>query len=200
MGTNYYARIIPSKKDRLELINLINNPKQEWNNIRRKFSRMYGSFDKFSHEGGEIHLGKKSYGWKFLWNPNIYIIRNGHVKTEEIEPGHYKHTFVSEPDTPLYLYPLTKSGIKVFIDREDIRIFNEYDEEIDKEIFFKMALETEDENGKKLYDSESYAKENKSYGEYRTEYSNFLESLGFKLSYSDFYSDGLRFSNTTEFC
>lgn len=145
---------------------------------------------------GYIHLGKRSGGWKFLWNPNIYQIRNGHMK--EVEPGHFK--YIPDPDTPYYMYPLTKKGIKSFIDRKDIEIFNEYNEKEDKEEFFKMALNWDKES----FDSDSYhlAYPDEKVWSCKNEYTNFLESLGYKLSQdkSDFYSDGLRFSTSTDFC
>ena len=197
MGTNYYARIIPKEEDIKKLHELIDL--NVFKAIREKTYELYERFEPYNMDdkpSGYIHLGKRSGGWKFLWNPNIYMIRNGH--TEEIEPGHFR--FVPDPDTPYYLYLLTKNGIKSFIDREDIEIFNEYNEKEDKEEFFKMALNWDKES----WDSDSYylAFPDEKVWNCKNEYTDFLESLGYKLSKnkSDFYSDGLRFATSTDFC
>lgn len=207
MGTNYYSRIIPKEEDIKKLHELINL--NDSRAIREKTNELYGRFEPYNIEdkpSGYIHLGKRSGGWKFLWNPNIYMIRNGH--TEETEPGHFR--FVPDPDTPYYLYPLTKNGIKSFIDREDTEIFDEYDEKQDKEEFFNMALDWitwEDYKTGLIYDAWDSDTYHEAYPEekdyiYRNNYTDFLESLGYKLSKnkSDFYSDGLRFSTSTDFC
>ena len=197
MGTNYYARIIPKEEDIKKLHELIDL--NDLKAIREKTYELYERFEPYNMDdkpSGYIHLGKRSGGWKFLWNPNIYMIRNGH--TEEIESGHFR--FVPDPDTPYYLYLLTKNGIKSFIDREDIEIFNEYNEKEDKEEFFKMALNWDKES----WDSDSYylAFPDEKVWNCKNEYTDFLESLGYKLSKnkSDFYSDGLRFATSTDFC
>ena len=197
MGMNYYARIIPKEEDIKKLHELIDL--NDFTAIRKKTCDLYESFRPYSMDAkptGIIHLGKRSAGWKFLWNPNLYEIRNGHMK--EVEPGHFK--YIPDPDTPYYLYPLTKEGIKSFIDREDIEIFNEYDEKLDKDEFFNEALSW----GKEDLDSDSYHLKYPNEKDWicKNEYTDFLENLGYKLSKnkSDFYSDGLRFSTSTDFC
>jgi hypothetical protein len=197
MGTNYYARIIPKEEDIKKLHELINL--NDFKAIREKTYELYERFEPYSADAeptGYIHLGKRSGGWKFLWNPNLYTIRNGHYS--EIEPNHF--IYVIDPDTAYYLYPLTKEGIKSFIDREDIEIFNEYNEKEDKEEFFKMALNWDKES----WDSDSYhlAFPDEKVWNCKNEYTDFLESLGYKLSKdkSDFYSDDLRFATSTDFC
>lgn len=205
MGTNYYARIIPSEEDKTKLKELIDI--NDFPSINHKIAKLYGSFEPYEMNdipGGIIHLGKCSGGWKFLWNPNIYLIRNGHTKKIEIEPGHSVYKFIRDPDSAYYLYPLTKEGIKSFIDREDVEIFDEYDEKLDKDEFFNGALDWVTWNGEEAWDSDSYDlahPDEKSYS-CKNEYTDFLESLGYKLSKhkSDFFSDGLRFATSTEFC
>lgn len=201
MGTNYYARIIPKEEDIKKLHELINL--NDFKAIREKTCELYERFEPYSADAeptGYIHLGKRSGGWKFLWNPNIYMIRNGH--TEEIDPGYFR--FVPDPDTPYYIYPLTKKGIKNFIDREDIEIFDEYDEKQDKEEFFNMALDWITWEDEEAWDSDTYhlAYPDEKDWNCKNEYTDFLESLGYKLSKnkSDFYSDSLRFSTSTDFC
>lgn len=200
MGTNYFAHIIPSMEKKKKLTELIINS-TNFREIMDLTSEMFGYFDEYSHTGGIIHLGKRSGGWKFLWDPNIYRIRNGHTEPVEVEPGHIKHNWVKDPDTSFMLYPLTKEGIKNFIDREDIEIYDEYRRLQNKEEFFKMALDWIDWNGKEAWDGESYEKEHPSKFNYHTEYCDFLSSLGYNIKWpwTDFYNDGLRFSTSTNF-
>lgn len=201
MGTNYYARVIPTKKRRLQLCMLINESK-DFDNIINEVNKTYGNCELHSSEDiieGVIHLGKRSAGWKFLWNPNIWIEHTGHI-----ENGKY----VSDPPIPRYIYPLTKKGIKEFIDRADIEIYDEYNEKQDKDIFFKEAVEWTTWKGKEAWDSKSYEEwelsENPNYKHYicSGEYIDMLKAEGYKMisdTNSDFYSDGLRFATNNQF-
>ena len=205
MSTNYYAKIIPSKKRKKELFDAIEA--DDFSLINKLTSEMYGSLmkDWDSNEliGGVVHLGKASGGWKFLWNPNIYLVRNGHSVKTEIEPGHYSYKWIEEPNTAKYLYPLTKKGIKAFIDREDVVIYDEYGEKQDKEEFWDMAIHWTTWQGKEAWDADSYHKAHFTEREWscKSEFTDLLEMEGFELSEykSDFFSDGLRFATSTEF-
>ena len=203
MGTNFMARVIPTKERKESLKKLIDG--DNFHDIREQVIQMYDSFKPLNMEDeiqGEIHLGKRSAGWRFLWNPNIYMIRQGHTEWTEHEGGRSGH-WVQEPSTAYYVYPLTRKGIKAFIDREDIEIYDEYGDKQDKEEFWKEALGWSAWNGHEAWDADSYDKEhpNEKHFSWENEYTDFLESLGYKLSKykSDFYSDGLRFSTTTDF-
>lgn len=206
MGTNYYAHIIPSYHRKSDLCLAIESDNFEL--IRKLTDEMYSSIrmDYGNDEiiGGTVHLGKRSSGWKFLWNPNVFVIRNGHTEWEETPNGRSGH-WIPEPSCLKYLYPLTKEGIKSFIDRNDVIIYDEYDEYQDKNDFWEMALTWEQEDG---FDSASYEEYNKREGGYHQypitgELTDLLIDNGYKFtsySNSDFYSDGLRFSGFTEFC
>ena len=212
MGSNFYAHIIPTKERRKELHDAIEA--NDFSLINKLTGEMYGSaqmnYETDKCEGGVIHLGKRSGGWKFLWDPNIYQIRNGHSEWIDNPDGSRSSRWILEPDTAYYVYPLTKEGIKAFIDRPDVEVYDEYGEKQDKEEFFKMALSWttwKDRKTNKVveaWDSDTYYMENpkESRLSCRNEYTDFLESLGYKLSESksDFYSDGLRFSTSTDFC
>jgi hypothetical protein len=197
MGTNYFCRIIPSKERRKELHDAIEA--NDFPLINKLTDEMYNpirvEYGKDHIIGGVVHLGKRSGGWKFLWNPNVFVIRNGHL-----EDNNGTRRYVPDPDTPLYTYPLTKNGIKSFIDREDVLIYDEYDELQDKEEFWKMALEWGQPDG---WDAAGYEKEYKEHIYPVTgELTNLLRQEGYKftsLSNSDFYSDGLRFAGFTDF-
>lgn len=202
MGTNYYARIKPEKKTIVALKNAIksNDFDAIKNIVYDSYSGPHYSYDKGTFIGGEVYLGKASYGWKFLWNPNIYKHTKGHYDYEEdrwVEDGLIVHRY----------YDLTKKAIKDFIDRDDVVIFDEYGIKQDKEEFFKMAIEWGKSHSNGGYDHDSYdeeeSKKNPSYRSYshKNEYTDFLEKCGFSLNRlkSEFYSDGLRFATTTDF-
>ncbi len=199
MGTNYYAHIIPTRERKQELHDAIEA--NDFRQVKTLVGEMYGSIEKSYNEsneliGGTVHLGKCSCGWKFKWNPNVYVQRNGHREGSK---------FVPDPDTGIYLYPLTKKGIKAFIDREDVLIYDEYDELQDKEEFWQMALNWGYEKGNEGYDAASYHEENPGIPEWecRSDLINILEREGYQFvtwARSEFYSDGLRFSTITEFC
>lgn len=204
MGTNYYAHIIPSKKRKKELTDAI---KADNFDLVNKLTReMYGpiekDWDSSEITGGVVHLGKASYGWKFLWNPNVFVIRHGHS-----EDKHGMRRWVEEPSTGKYLYPLTRKGLKAFIDRENILIYDEYGELQDKEEFWKMALEwgsAKEDGGRDAASYEEYKRKENLYNSYPItgELTDLLRQEGYEFtssSNSDFYSDGLRFAGYIEF-
>lgn len=207
MGTNFYAYIIPSKKRKKELYDAIdeNNISRIQTLVHEMYGSIYMDYGNDEIKGGCVHLGKESGGWKFLWNPNIFLVRNGHSEWTDHGDGSRSSRWIPEPNTAKYVYPLTKEGIKAFIDREDIEIYDEYGEKQDKNSFFQEALEWMTWRGKEALDSDSYYRETTERGlrgfSFRNDYTDFLESLGYKLSMdkSDFYSDGLRFSTSTDF-
>ena len=200
MGTNYYARVIPSEDQKQALKDAID--KNNFNEIEKMVGAMYRGvhedYDMHAYVGGEIHLGKLSSGWKFLWNPNLYEIRQGHWDDTT-------RSWVQDKSKCQKFYDLTKAGLKAFIDREDIEIYDEYGRKHDKEEFWKMALEWNQPDG---WDGDTYEEEERKrgnmrpcYWSYESEYITFLESQGYKMNkyYTDFYSDGLRFSTGTDF-
>ena len=194
MGTNYYARIIPSKQRKKELNDAIEA--NDFPLIKQLTDEIYGrlekSYDNDELLGGEVHLGKASCGWKFLWNPNVYVVRNGHM-----EDVNGERIYIPDPNTPLYLYPLTKQGLHDFIFREDVLIYDEYDELQDKEEFWQMALKEEG------LDAAEYEREySKHIYPVTGELTDLLKAEGYQFtsrSNSDFYSDGLRFAGYTDF-
>ena len=204
MGTNYYGRIIPTKEKKEELKNLIDT--DDFTEIKAKVYEMYhGITPNYSNgfDGGEVHLGKRSGGWKFLWNPNCYVQRNGHTEWEEFPGGKSGH-WVEDSQEIVYLYPLTKDGSKKFIDREDVVIYDEYGKKQDKEEFWKMALDWVTWNNEEAYDSKSYeiAHPNEDRWQCKNELIDMLAKEGYEFTswtQSDFYSDGLRFSTSTDF-
>ena len=193
MGTNYYLHIIPTKERKKELYDAIEA--NDFHLIRQLTNEMYGELEKtYDNEliGGEVHLGKSSCGWKFLWNPNVYVVRNGHM-----ESVNGTRKYIPDPNTPLYLYPLTKQGLHDFIFREDILVYDEYEKLQDKEEFWQMALKKEG------WDAAGYEQEYpKHIYPVTGELTDLLKAEGYQFtsrSNSDFYSDGLRFAGFTDF-
>lgn len=200
MGTNFYARIIPKEEDKQKLIDAINN--NQYDTIENLVSEIYGRRDDYSGVGNEIHLGKRSCGWKFLWNPNTIKYCDGYIdqETKEYIPV-YKYNQV---------YPLTKQGITDFCTRKDVIITDEYGEIQDPKEFLEMAFSWGQPDGwtGKTYE-ESY-KEESSYKNYywSKKYQRSMHSendemwfdLGYIVEYYDFESDGLRFSTSINFC
>lgn len=211
MGTNYYARILPSKERKDEIKKAIDD--NDFNKIKQLIDQTYGRpymdyDDTTTYCGGEIHLGKRSSGWKFLWNPNWYKIPKGHLeKKYNSNRTSYHYNFVNDGYDVFKYYDLTKESIKAFIDREDVEIYDEYGDKQEKKEFYEMAMNWGYDKDKEGFDGESYEewehKQNPNYMpmDYKTDYCDFLSELGFKLNKynTDFYSDGLRFSTCTEF-
>lgn len=190
MSTNYYARIIPREEDKQKLIDKINNNK--YNEIVDLASELYGRRDEYSRLGNVIHLGKRSCGWKFLWNSNVIQYCDGYVdeETKEFMP-------VYKFDT---IYPLTKEGITNFVMRNDVLVYDEYDELQNKEEFLNMAFDWGQPNG---LTSKEY-QENPKYNAGRyypidERDAKKWKDFGVKVEYYDFESDGLRFSTSINF-
>lgn len=193
MGTNYYARIIPSKERKEHLKQLIDENK--FNEIQEEVNLMYGSDTQYSN-GAEIHLGKRSGGWKFLFNPNFEKY-----------------------------YPLTKEGLMNFLKRDDVIIYSEdfvynngkyeYTDDPDDcnkdgeylwtpEQFMDMALNWNKDYGLtgKEYEESEHAKKYgygsyKRYGDDREQY---WIDKGYEPEYFNFFNDGMRWSTSCEFC
>lgn len=197
MSTNYYARIIPSKERKEELKALIDN--NDYQNAEDLFNELYGKphFDGEKLTYGIVHLGQRSSGWKFLWNPNLFEKCYGHRDNDSGK-------WITEPSEQVTVYgALDKEHIKAFIDREDVIIIDEYKNPIDKEEFWNMALNW----CKDGFDIDEYNRIGNSFVHYaipnRTTFIKSLIEQGYDYRLSrcgnEFYSDGLRFCSTNEF-
>ena len=206
MSTNYYAHILPSKQRKRELHDAIEA--NDFPLISKLTDEMYNpiriEYGEDSIVGGIVHLGKGSSGWKFLWNPNVFVIRHGHSE----DTPHGTRTWVEEPNTPLYTYPLTKQGIHDFIFRDDVLVYDEYHKLQDKEEFWQMALSWGYNKDNEGWDAASYEEYERQKGRNYTPYpitgelTDLLKAEGYKFTSrtnSDFYSDGLRFAGYTDF-
>ena len=198
MGTNFYARIIPKEEDRQKLIDAINN--NDYNVIEDLAYKLYGHRNEFTRKGNKIHLGKRSGGWKFLWNPNVIRYADGYIDENKQYVPVYKFD---------YVYPLTKQGITDFCNREDVIITDEYGEQQDPKEFLEMAFSWGESDG---YTGKTYEESHKEDSCYRNyywseKYQRSMHSkndemwfdLGYIVEYYDFESDGLRFSTSINF-
>jgi hypothetical protein len=190
MGTNYYARIIPKEEDKQKLLDAINN--NQYTIIEDLASELYGNRNEYSRKGNVIHLGKRSSGWKFLWNSNVIQYCDGYVdpKTREFIP-------VWKFDT---VYPLTKAGIRAFCLRDDVIITDEYGERQNPKEFLEMAFSWGYPNGltAKEYQENPKYEAGRYYGIDEKEDKKWKD-FGVKVEYYDFESDGLRFSTSISF-
>ena len=104
MGTNFEARIIPTKERKKELHDAIES--DDFSLIKKLVNEMYGSIDRDDDGdivGGIVHLGKRSGGWKFLWNPNVAVVRNGHSEWVDNPDGSRSSRWISLPPLDVFI-------------------------------------------------------------------------------------------------
>lgn len=194
MGTNFYARIIPKKERKENLKKLIDEDK--FREIRDEVQQMYGQLDMYTTEGSVIHMGKRSGGWKFLWNSNWHFVNEG-----EWDPVKkvYNDDWVVKK-----FYDLNKKSIKEFLSRDDVEMFDEYGDPVDAKTFVDDMVDWDNEpwlDGKEKYDGKKYDEEKhdgQTYWE-DEEGKKKWAKFGIAVSHHEFYSDGLRFSSSIEF-
>ena len=176
MSTNFYARrIIPSENGKATGGYIMSEDME--NAIESDVSK-FDSIDQYVSEGNEIHLGKRSAGWKFIWNPNVYRVN----------------------DSWDFTYPLTKQGIADFLNQEGMVINDEYGRMYKPDEFWEMAFNwcVDGLDAKEYYTNPNYKA-----GYYHPDSNKTLEkwrSLGFKPEYHNFYSDEMVFSTSVNVC
>lgn len=159
MGTNFYAVIPVKKRDKEKAKKLIDE------------NKLTEAIEVLEEMTKEIHLGKRSAGWKFLFNANL---------------GKY--------------YELSREGINKFFAKNNVIIENEYGEKFTAEEFWRDEIGVFLEKG---YDLESYYADHPNEA---TSYYSYARTIPPELKkynpnkYGEFYSDGLRFTTTEEFC
>lgn len=121
MSTNYYARIKPKKDDKDKLIKAIID--DDYETVDRLHSQMYvGEVGYYDYDKtnnglcGVVHLGKRIDGRPFVWDANF------------------------DYDKSPKFYDLTKTAIKEFVHRDDVIVYDEYSETLDKDKFLDMAF------------------------------------------------------------
>ena len=179
MGTNFYARrIIPSENDRVVIGGYISSDDMA-DAIESDVSE-FDSIDQYVSKGNQIHLGKRSAGWKFLWNPNVYRVN----------------------DSWDFTYPLTKQGIADFLNQEGMVITDDYGKTYEPDEFLAMAFNwcVDGLDAKEYQTNPKYGAGTYFYGHDDPKVAEKWMSLGFKSEYCNFYSDGLVFSTSVNFC
>lgn len=155
MGTNFYARVIP-KKSRIENLKKIID-EHDIEKINEQIQEMFGLVDEYNRVGSKYHLGKRSCGWKFLWNSNCFVKKNYHREEDTIigdGVGCTSYKFISDPSTLEQTYELTKEGIKKFITRDDIVIVDEYVEDKSIQELKDIKQDKSDEYSTILFDKD----------------------------------------------
>lgn len=186
MGTNYYAKILPKEEEKQELIEAIKI--DDFDKVVKLANELYGSGNEWDiTEKGVFHLGKRSSGWDFLWNANLKEYCDSYMDGNYLVPVYENHK----------IYPLTKQGITDFVMREDVVVYDEYDEQQDKQEFLDMAFNWKGTNCKEYYSNpDNYSP-----------YSNLMDERTMRMfrregvdpEYHEFYNDGLRFSTSLIF-
>lgn len=104
MGTNFYYKIPLKKRDKDILHEMVDKfPEIDTYELREKLEEL--------EKGHDIHLGKRSYGWQFLWD---------YHKGE--------------------LYGASLKSIKKYINDKGGVIMNEYGEKFSTEEFFENEI------------------------------------------------------------
>lgn len=180
MGTNVYVKFKPTPKELLDKIDLYNKTKYT------KF--LYDFLDKFNNfnEENTIHIGKRSGGWKFLFNHN-----------------NWKY------------YDWTRESINEFLKSCD-RIYDEYDENLTVEEFWRDFVDSNSDgiDGEEYYTSNIKLAEQKEKGEIKDPFIGTVEQENLhyiEAKNRNFHEEynckgqiipktiNYRFSNSTEF-
>ena len=189
--------MLNDKKYHIFIVKIVNN---KFDEIEDLVSELYGNRNEYSRRGNVIHLGKRSGGWKFLWNSNVIRYVEGYLDENKQYVPVYKYD---------YVYPLTKQGITDFCNRKDVVITDEYGTTYDPEEFLEMAFSWGQPDG---YTGKTYEESHKEDSCYRNyywseKYQRGMHSkedemwfdLGYIVEYYDFEADGLRFSTSINF-
>ena len=166
MGTNYYMKRIPTEDDIQKITELTKQ-------------RMFDELQEYVNEmNANIHIGKRSGGWKFLFN---------HQDGKYFDPQY-------------------QESLKAWLNEPHYRIVDEYGEEFTFEEFWQMTRDW-DSHPNNNWDDSAYAKYEREQGNWFynsacsvDEAERIFRRFGVRPVYHDFWLDGLRYSTSTEFC
>lgn len=165
MGTNYYMKRIPTEDDIQKITELTKQ-------------RMFDKLQEYVNEmNTDIHIGKRSGGWKFLFN---------HQDGKYFDPHH-------------------QESLKAWLNDPHYKIVDEYGEEFTFDEFWQMTRDW-DAHPNNNWDDAAYAKYEREQGNrYNmtccvSEAERTYNMFGVRPIYHDFWLDGLRYSTSTEFC
>lgn len=91
MGTNYYWRPLVTEEEREKILEKVKNSKT----IQEIKDFIY--YDLLNERKSEIHIGKSSHGWQFLFNLGIRNYTHGQsLKKEDIDKWFHSGIIVDE--------------------------------------------------------------------------------------------------------
>ena len=163
MGTNFYMKRILTEDDIQKIGEL---------STQRLFDELQNYVTEMNEE---IHIGKRSGGWKFLFN---------HQDGKYFDPRH-------------------QESLKAWLDDPHYKIVDEYGEEYTFENFWQITRDWDARE--LVWDSTSYNEYKRSRGNYYDTICSIVvankihEMFGVRPLYHDFWLDGLRYSTSTEF-
>lgn len=189
MSTNYYAKILPNQAEK-EILKLAIDTNNEY--LVKELVDLYYNVRDSEHQDRKIiHLGKRSAGWKFLWDTNYFPFIDIKVDGE----GNKKAIKVLRKTA----YELNKESILKYLQQDNLLILDEYCNKIKLSEFIEIAFS---DSG---LDEESYRKSHQtselSLNLRSNQEQKLWEELGVSFTSNmstEFISDGLRFS-TCEF-
>lgn len=166
MGTNYYMKRIPTEDDIQKIEKLARTA--QFDELQEYVTEM--------NQG--IHIGKRSCGWKFLFN---------HQDGKYFDSHH-------------------QELLKAWLNDPHYKIVDECGDEFTFEEFWQMTRDW-DSHPNNNWDGSAYAKYEREQGNWVynsacsvDEAERIFRRFGVRPVYHDFWLDGLRYSTSTEFC
>jgi hypothetical protein len=153
MGTNFYAIKQLPNSIKGKICELIET--DQYDEAKKLFDDNYE----------KIHIGKSSFGWKFIFDYN-----------------HFKY------------YDLNRKSINDFLCRNDVKLYDEYGEQVSIDDFWRLV-----DSKKDGYDNISYYKDSDTLPFLLFEELIPDDLKEYKVEAYEFYSDDLRFASTTDF-
>lgn len=153
MGTNFYAIKQLPNSIKGKICELIET--DQYDEAKKLFDDNYE----------KIHIGKSSFGWKFIFDYN-----------------HFKY------------YDLNRKSINDFLCRNDVKLYDEYGEQVSIDDFWRLV-----DSKKDGYDNLSYYKDSDTLPFLLFEELIPDDLKEYKVEAYEFYSDDLRFASTTDF-
>ena len=153
MGTNFYAIKQLPNSIKGKICELIET--DQYDEAKKLFDDNYE----------KIHIGKSSFGWKFIFDYN-----------------HFKY------------YDLNRKSINDFLCRNDVKLYDEYGEQVSIDDFWKLV-----DSKKDGYDNISYYKDSDTLPFLLFEELIPEDLKEYNVEAYEFYSDDLRFASTTDF-
>lgn len=111
MGTNFYAKHIPTE--------------EEYNKMQEALTnRQLDKLEELIHDAKkEYHIGKRSGGWQFLFAPHVKLRSGFHNSGEVVSP-----------------WENTLESIKEYLSRPDVEIYDEYGNKFTPEQFWNEEI------------------------------------------------------------